>query len=66
MEARLIEIEIKLTYAEDALEALNQTVYRQQEQIEQLQQLVIRLANQIQDMAPTERREAVDERPPHY
>lgn len=66
MEARLIEIEIKLTYAEDALEALNQTVYRQQEQIDQLQQLVIRLASQIQDMAPAERREAVDERPPHY
>lgn len=66
MEARLIEIEIKLTYAEDALEALNQTVYRQQEQIEQLQQLVIRLANQIQDMAPAERREVLDERPPHY
>mgnify|MGYP000958318560 CR=1 FL=1 len=66
MEARLIEIEIKLTYAEDALEALNQTVYRQQEQIEQLQQLVIRLGNQIQDMAPAERRETLDERPPHY
>lgn len=66
MEARLIEIEIKLTYAEDALEALNHTVFRQQEQIEQLQQLVLRLANQIQEMTPPERRELGDERPPHY
>ena len=66
MEARLIEIEIKLSYAEDSLEALNRTVFRQQEQIDQLQQLVLRLANQVQDLAPPERREASEERPPHY
>jgi len=66
MEARLIEIEIKLSYAEDTLEELNRTVFRQQEQIDQLRQLVIRLANQIQDMAPLERREPGEERPPHY
>ncbi len=66
MEARLIEIEIKLSYAEDTLEALNRTVFRQQEQIDQLQQLVIRLSHQLQDMAPQERREQAEERPPHY
>ena len=66
MEARLIEIEIKLSYAEDTLESLNRTVFRQQEQIEQLQQLVLRLSNQLQDLAPPERRDLNDERPPHY
>jgi len=66
MEARLIEIEIKLSYAEDTLEVLNRTVYRQQEQIEQLQQWLVRLANQLQEMAPPESREAKEERPPHY
>jgi len=66
MEARLIEIEIKLSYAEDTLEVLNRTVFRQQEQIEQLQQLVVRLTNQLQEMAPPESREAKEERPPHY
>lgn len=66
MEARLIEIEIKLSYAEDTLEELNRTVFRQQEQIEQLQQLVIRLANQLSDLVPPERRETNEERPPHY
>ncbi len=66
MEARLVEIEIKLSYAEDTLEALNRTVFRQQEQIDQLQQLVIRLSNQLQDMAPPERRDLGEERPPHY
>ncbi len=66
MEARLIEIEIKLSYAEDTLETLNNTVFRQQEQIEQLQQLVLRLAHQVQDLTPPERRGAGEERPPHY
>lgn len=66
MEARLIEIEIKLSYAEDTLETLNQTVFRQQEQIDQLRMLVLRLANQVQDLTPQERREPLDERPPHY
>ncbi|MDD5388781.1 MAG: SlyX family protein [Gallionellaceae bacterium] len=66
MEARLIEIEIKLSYAEDTLETLNRTVFRQQEQIDQLQQLVIRLSNQLQEMAPPELRELGEERPPHY
>jgi SlyX protein len=66
MEARLIEIEIKLSYAEDTLEALNSTVFRQQEQIEQLQQLVLRLSNQVRDLAPREPRQPLDERPPHY
>jgi len=38
MESRLAEIEIKLSYSEDLLEELNRTVFRQQQQIEQLQQ----------------------------
>ena len=66
MEARLIEIEIKLSYAEDTLEDLNRTVFRQQEQIEQLQQWVLRLSNQLQDLTPPERRGPQEERPPHY
>ena len=31
-----------------------------------LQQLVLRLSNQLQDLAPPERRDLNDERPPHY
>lgn len=66
MEARLVEIEIKLSYAEDTLDALNRIVFRQQEQIDRLHQLVIRLSSQIQDMEPPERRDPGEERPPHY
>ena len=38
METRLTEIEIKLSFTEDLLDELNRTVFRQQQQIEQLQQ----------------------------
>jgi len=37
METRLAEIETKLSFSEELLEALNGTVYRQQQQIDQLQ-----------------------------
>ena len=37
--ARLTELEVKLSYSEDLLEQLNLTVYRQQQQIERLRRL---------------------------
>ena len=37
LEARIAEIEAKLTLAEDLLETLNRTVYRQQQHIERLE-----------------------------
>ncbi|TCS72960.1 SlyX protein [Sulfuritortus calidifontis] len=66
MEARMTELEIKLSYAEDLLEELNRTVFRQQEQIERLQRQLLQLAQQLQDLTPPERGEARDEIPPHY
>src|SRR3990172_7640559 len=48
MESRLAEIEIKLSYSEDLLEELNRTVFRQQQQIEQLQQELRALRQQLQ------------------
>lgn len=66
MEARLIEIEIKLSDAEDTLDVLNRTVFRQQEQIEQLQQLVVRLAKRLEELEPQEASAPMHERPPHY
>lgn len=67
MESRLAEIEIKLSYAEDMLEELNKTVFRQQQQIEMLQTelraLRERLQNDDDQDAPRSLR---DEKPPHY
>lgn len=63
---RITELEVKLGFAEDLLDELNKTVYRQQGQIEQLQQAVKSLRQQIQLQAPAEPRNPADEVPPHY
>ena len=66
MEDRLTELEIKIGFSEDLLEQLNRTVYRQQRQIDQLQQELRVLRQQMQASLPAESNEAKDELPPHY
>jgi SlyX protein len=66
MEDRLTELEIKIGFSEDLLEQLNRTVYRQQRQIDQLQQELRVLHQQMQAALPAESNEAKDELPPHY
>lgn len=66
MEARINELEVKLAFAEDLLETLNRTIYRQQEHIERLQREVIDLRHLLLQSLPTEQRSLRDEIPPHY
>lgn len=66
MESRLVEIETKLSFSEELLEALNSTVYRQQQQIDQLQQELRDLREQVRAAMPAEPRNLRDETPPHY
>lgn len=66
-EDRLIDIEVKLSRQEDMVETLNQTVYRQQKKIDELEALCSALARRVKDMAGTDtERNPADERPPHY
>jgi SlyX protein len=66
-EDRIAEIEAKLTLAEDLLETLNTTVYRQQQHIERLERDLRAMRDQVEAMSaagsPTALR---DEIPPHY
>lgn len=66
MESRLNELEAKISLAEDLLDALNRTVYRQQQQIDSLQQDIRALRQQLQEMAPAEAASPDNELPPHY
>ena len=65
--SRLTELEINASYAEDLLEQLNMTIYRQQQQIDSLIQQLAQLREQssraTQDPATRNLR---DELPPHY
>jgi SlyX protein len=66
MEAKLNELEAKISFAEDLLDALNHTAFRQQQQIDRLQKDVRDLRQQLQDAAPGEIASPGDEIPPHY
>ena len=64
---RLTELEIKSSYAEDLLEQLNMTIYRQQQQIDSLVQQVVQLRQQSQNAGQDGgARNLRDELPPHY
>ena len=66
MESRLNELEAKISLAEDLLDALNRTVYRQQQEIERLQQDIRALRQQLQQVAPAGAASPDNEIPPHY
>jgi SlyX protein len=66
LESRLAEIEAKLAFSEDLLDELNRTVYRQQQQIERLQQELRALREVVDNAANGEAPRPRDEIPPHY
>ena len=67
MDDRLTDMEIKLSLTEDLVEELNKTVFRQQEQLDLMQEQLRLLYKQIQaTTGPAESRSLRDEIPPHY
>jgi SlyX protein len=66
VESRISELEIRLGLAEDHLDTLNRTVFRQQEQLDLLQAQIRELARMTQANEPGEPRNLADEVPPHY
>lgn len=65
-EQRLNELEAKLAFAEDLFDTLNQTVVRQQQQMDSLQDQLRLLHQQIRDRPSDETTNPRDEAPPHY
>ncbi|MBP6901508.1 MAG: SlyX family protein [Burkholderiaceae bacterium] len=69
-EHRLTELEIKLSFTEDALDRLNEVVVRQQAQIDLLTRELLALRSQAAQAASepgaTPFRSLRDELPPHY
>jgi SlyX protein len=64
MEQRIIDVEVKIAFLEEALDALNEVVLEQNKTIDQLRQKLERLEHRVgsagEDVGPQ------DERPPHY
>ncbi|QEA11606.1 SlyX family protein [Comamonas flocculans] len=64
---RLQALELKAVWAEDLLEQLNLSVYRQAQEIERLRQQLAHLRQQLRDgAAPAQQPDPHDEIPPHY
>jgi SlyX protein len=68
MKDRLTELEIKISLTEDVVDELNRAVYRQQQQIDLLQEQLRLLYGQMKagTTEPAEPRNLRDEIPPHY
>ncbi len=65
-ERRLTELEIKASFADDLLDQLNQTIFRQQRQIEHLLRELADLRQQVPEGGGAGFRSLRDELPPHY
>ncbi|MDR1423080.1 MAG: SlyX family protein [Azoarcus sp.] len=63
---RLERLEARLLLAEDQIDALNKTVYRQQGVIERLQEQMRQLARQVQSAQAAAQGRPEDEIPPHW
>jgi SlyX protein len=68
MDERINQLEGKLCFVEDLLDTLNRVVFRQQEQIDQLQAQIRMLYQQIQggNAASSEQTDPRENIPPHY
>lgn len=65
-EKRLMDLEVKAAYADDLLDQLNRTVFRQQQQIESLARELLALRQQLAAGSAPGSGGGADERPPHY
>jgi len=63
---RLNELEIKISLADDLIDQLNQTLFRQQQQIEFLAKELSSLRQQMPQERNTQLPSLRDELPPHY
>ncbi len=63
---RLTELEIKVGLADDLIDQLNQTLFRQQQQIEFLAKELASLRQQMPQERSTQLPSLLDELPPHY
>ena len=62
---RIVALETRLTYQDDAIETLNQTITAQWKQIDALTRQLAELKERLQE-AESNAPASINERPPHY
>lgn len=66
IDKRLNDLEIKVSFTDDLLDEINQTLYRQQQQIDLLTRQLLTLREQSADTGGQNPRSLRDELPPHF
>lgn len=66
IEKRLTDLEVKASFTEDLVDHLNETLVRQQQQIDLLVRELVQLRRQLRDGDGTAARSLREELPPHY
>ena len=70
IEKRILQLETKTAYQEDTVQTLNEIVYQQQKQIDELQATCKRLLDRVSALSANhgnlDAQAHVDEKPPHY
>lgn len=66
IDKRLNDLEIKASFTDDLLDVINQTLYRQQQQIDNLTRELLTLREQSAETGGPGTRSLRDELPPHY
>ena len=66
MDDRIVTLETKMMAAEDLLDELNRTVWRQQQELDLLREQVRQLAQQVKTIQPANPLRPEDESPPHW
>lgn len=63
---RVTELESRLAFSEDQIDQLDQTIYQQQVQIDQLTRLVEKMRQAFQQADMGQGHEIINTPPPHY
>ncbi len=66
LDERLVNLEIKLASQDDLLDTLNQTIYRQQKKIDELDALCAALARRMTELPTQASGSLPHDKPPHY
>ncbi len=66
MEQQLIELQTRLAFQEDAIQALTSTVARQQLELHELRLDLAELQQQVRTLSPTQAASVEEKPPPHY
>jgi len=67
IEQRVTDLECQLSFQDDTIETLNQTVIAQRKQIDELSHQISKLSTQLTTLQNEQNDDnTADERPPHY